>query len=41
MIYIDGFVLACPKANTEKFIEHASKADAAFMELGANRILEY
>ncbi len=40
MTYIDGFVLACPKAKKEEFIEHANKADAAFMELGANRILE-
>ena len=40
MTYIDGFVLACPEANKEEFIEHANKADAVFMELGATRILE-
>jgi len=40
MSYIDGFVLAVPKANKEKFIQHAQTADAAFMEWGATRILE-
>ena len=40
MSYIDGFVIACPKANKEKFIAHAEKADPVFMELGATRILE-
>jgi len=40
MSYIDGFVIACPKANKEKFIAHAQKADPVFIELGATRILE-
>ena len=40
MSYIDGFVLAVPKANKEKFIQHAELGDAAFMECGATRILE-
>jgi uncharacterized protein YbaA (DUF1428 family) len=40
MPYIDGFVIACPEANKEKFIEHARKADSLFMEWGALRILE-
>ena len=40
MSYIDGFVIACPNANKEKFIAHAQKADPVFMELGATRILE-
>jgi uncharacterized protein YbaA (DUF1428 family) len=40
MTYIDGFVIAVPKANRQKFIEHANKGDAVFMELGATRILE-
>lgn len=40
MIYIDGFVLAVPTANKEKFIHHAREANSAFMDLGATRILE-
>ncbi len=40
MSYIDGFILAVPKANQEKFTQHAGIADAAFMEWGAARVLE-
>ena len=40
MSYIDGFVIAVPKANKQKFIEHANKGDSVFAELGATRILE-
>jgi uncharacterized protein YbaA (DUF1428 family) len=40
MPYIDGFVIAVPKANKQKFIEHANKGDSVFAELGATRILE-
>ena len=40
MTYIDGFVIACPKANKEKFIEHAKLGDSVFMDLGALRIVE-
>lgn len=40
MSYIDGFVLAVPKANKEKFIQHAEVGDAAFMEWGATRVFE-
>jgi len=40
MPYIDGFVIAIPKANKEKFIEHATKGDSVFFDLGATRILE-
>lgn len=40
MSYIDGFVLAVPTANKQKFIDHARTADPVFMELGALRILE-
>lgn len=40
MSYIDGFVIAVPTANKEKFTRHAREADAVFMELGALRILE-
>jgi uncharacterized protein YbaA (DUF1428 family) len=38
--YIDGFVIAVPTANKQKFIAHASKADSVFKDLGATRILE-
>jgi uncharacterized protein YbaA (DUF1428 family) len=40
MTYIDGFVIACPKANKEKFIEHAKLGDSVFIDLGALRIVE-
>ena len=40
MPYIDGFVIAVPKANKAKFIEHAKKGDSVFADLGATRILE-
>jgi uncharacterized protein YbaA (DUF1428 family) len=40
MSYIQGFVLAVPTANKQKFIDHAKFADSAFMELGATRVLE-
>jgi len=40
MSYVDGFVIAVPTANKQKFIEHAENANGLFMELGATRILE-
>lgn len=40
MSYIDGFVIAVPTANKQKFINHANSADGMFMELGATRIVE-
>ncbi len=40
MSYIDGFVLAVPTANKQKFIDHANTADAMFKEMGAIRIVE-
>lgn len=40
MNYVDGFVIAVPNANKDKFIEHARLADPVFIELGATRILE-
>jgi uncharacterized protein YbaA (DUF1428 family) len=40
MSYIDGFVIAVPKANRQKFIDHANMADGMFLEMGATRILE-
>ncbi len=40
MSYIDGFVIAVPTANKQKFIDHARLADSVFTELGAVRIVE-
>lgn len=40
MTYIDGFVIAVPKANKQKFIDHANMADGMFLEMGATRVLE-
>ncbi|MEM8695193.1 MAG: DUF1428 domain-containing protein [Pseudomonadota bacterium] len=40
MSYIDGFVIAVPTANKQKFIDHAEMADGMFMEMGATRIVE-
>ncbi len=40
MSYIDGFVIAVPTANKQKFIDHAQSADSVFIEQGAIRVLE-
>ena len=40
MSYIDGFVIAVPKGNKQKFIEHAKQGDSVFIEYGAKRVLE-
>lgn len=40
MTYIDGFVIAVPTVNRQKFIDHANLGDSVFMEMGAVRILE-
>ncbi|MDW4500317.1 DUF1428 domain-containing protein [Sulfitobacter sp. D35] len=40
MSYIDGFVIAVPTANREKFIEHAKLGDSVFIDLGATRVVE-
>lgn len=40
MSYIDGFVIAVPKGNKQKFIEHAKNGDSVFLEHGAKRVLE-
>jgi uncharacterized protein YbaA (DUF1428 family) len=40
MAYIDGFVIAVPTANKQKFIEHAKTGDSMFMEMGAIRVIE-
>jgi uncharacterized protein YbaA (DUF1428 family) len=40
MSYIDGFVIAVPKTNKQKFIDHAMAIDPIFIELGATRVVE-
>lgn len=40
MAYYDGFVIAVPTANKDKFRAHANLGDAVFLEQGATRILE-
>jgi uncharacterized protein YbaA (DUF1428 family) len=40
MTYIEGFVIAVPTANKQKFIDHANSADGMFIELGATRVIE-
>ncbi|MBA3864196.1 MAG: DUF1428 domain-containing protein [Erythrobacter sp.] len=40
MTYIDGFVIAVPKAHRQKFIDHATHADSIFIEMGAIRVME-
>ncbi|QWF16262.1 DUF1428 domain-containing protein [Lysobacter capsici] len=40
MSYIDGFVIAVPAANKQKFIDHARQFDPIFIELGALRVIE-
>jgi len=40
MNYVDGFVLAVPTANQQRFLDHANSIDAIFLELGALRVLE-
>jgi uncharacterized protein YbaA (DUF1428 family) len=40
MSYIDGFVMAVPTANKDKFIHHANSGDSVFLEYGATRVLE-
>ncbi len=40
MAYIDGFVMAVPTANKQKFIKHASEADSLCLQFGAIRVLE-
>ena len=39
-MYIDGFVIAVPTANKQKFIDHVKYADSAFVDMGAIRIVE-
>ena len=40
MSYIDGFVIAAPTADKDKFIDHARRMDAIFIEMGALKIVE-
>jgi uncharacterized protein YbaA (DUF1428 family) len=40
MPYIDGFVIAVPTENKQKFTDHATMGDSVFMDQGAARILE-
>jgi uncharacterized protein YbaA (DUF1428 family) len=40
MSYVDGYVIAVPQGNKQKFIEHARKVDSVFLEHGASRVLE-
>ena len=40
MSYIDGFVIAVPTVNKQKFVEHAKSVDTIFTELGATRVVE-
>lgn len=40
MSYVDGFVIAVPSGNQEKFIAHAREIDALFLEYGALRVAE-
>ena len=40
MSYIDGFVIAVPTADKQKFIDHAAMADPVFIEMGATHIVE-
>ena len=40
MSYIDGFVIAVPTANKQKFIDHANEGDSVFIEYGATRVVE-
>jgi uncharacterized protein YbaA (DUF1428 family) len=40
MSYIDGFVIAAPTADKEKFLDHANRMDTIFLEMGADRVVE-
>ena len=40
MSYLDGFVIAVPTANKDRFVAHANKGDSMFMDMGATRIVE-
>jgi uncharacterized protein YbaA (DUF1428 family) len=37
---MDGFIMAVPTANKQKFVDHANTFDALFIEFGATRVVE-
>ena len=39
-MYIDGFVIAVPTANKDRFVAHAKKGDSVFIDFGATRVIE-
>ena len=40
MSYVDGFVVAVPRANKDAYIEHAKQAAAIFKQHGALKLVE-
>ena len=40
MAYIDGFVMAAPTANKQKFLDYVREFDPIFLEFGSTRVLE-
>lgn len=40
MSYVDGFVIAVPAANKQKFIDFANQVDPLFLEHGATSVRE-
>jgi len=40
MAYVDGFVLAVPTADKQKFVDYANTFDTMFLEFGATRVTE-
>ena len=40
MTYVDGFVVAVPTANKQKYVDHAEGALDLFKEFGATRMVE-
>jgi len=40
MTYVDGFVIAVPTANRERYLEHAKECAPIFKKYGAVRLME-
>ena len=40
MSYIDGYILAVPAENKEKFVKYAEEVDHIFIKNGATRVIE-
>jgi len=40
MSYIDGYILAVPAENKEKFVKYAEEVDHIFIKHGATRVIE-